>query len=65
MWVLCERCISAIKSRGEKVFIGDMISQDIEYDDDKKEWHQIYDPDEPIKKCEWCDEIEPDLFECL
>lgn len=65
MWLLCDRCISAIKARGEKVFVGDMISQDIEYDEEKGEWHQIYDCDEPIKKCEWCEEPNEELFECL
>lgn len=65
MWLLCDRCISAIKSRGEKVFIGDTISQDIEYDEKKGGWYNVHDPDEPIKKCEWCDEPDTELFECL
>ena len=65
MWHLCSNCIDAIKSRGEKVFVGDTIYQDIEYDKEKGEWKQKYDPDEPIMKCEWCEEIDATLFECI
>ena len=53
MWILCDRCIAAIKSRGENIFVGKMISQDIDYNEDKGEWYQLYDTDEPIQKCNW------------
>lgn len=64
-WCLCDRCIDAIRSRGEKVAVGDMISQDIDYDEEKDEWFQIYDEDEPILKCDWCGEVDCELYECL
>ena len=64
-WYLCKNCIDAIKSRGEKIFVGEMITQDIDYDEEKDEWFQKYDEDEPILKCEWCEEIDPELYECL
>ena len=63
-WLLCEHCIAAIKSRGEKVYVGSIISQDIDYNEEKETWTQIYDEDEPIKKCDWCGEIDPELYEC-
>lgn len=65
MICLCSYCIDAIKSRGEKVMVGDMITQDIDYDEKKDKWYQIYDEDEPIQKCDWCGEVDPELYECL
>lgn len=65
MWILCDRCITAIKSRGENIFVGKMISQDIDYNEDKGEWYQLYDTDEPIQKCNWCEEPNGELYECI
>lgn len=48
-WLLCRRCIDAIKSRGEIVYVGPQ-AYDCTYDDEEK-------------VCEWCEE-EDDLFEC-
>ena len=64
-WNLCRNCIDAIKSRGEKVFVGNMICQDIDYDEEKDEWYQTYDEDEPILKCDWCGEVDAELYECI
>ena len=61
-WILCEYCIEAIRSHGEKIFVGEMISQDIDYDEEKEEWVSEY--DEPIIKCDWCEEPSPELYEC-
>ena len=63
-WLLCKNCIAAIKSRGEKIFVGECISQDIEYDEEKGIWFQIYDEDEEILKCNWCEEENSELYEC-
>jgi hypothetical protein len=51
-WYLCQRCIDAIRSRGEKVFVGEPHWNDEEYDEDCIE-------------CEWCGEIESVVYECL
>lgn len=61
-WILCEHCIEAIRSRGEKIIILDTISQDIDYDEEKEQW--VSEDDEPILKCSWCGEPNPELFEC-
>lgn len=63
-WLLCSYCIAAIKSRGEKIFVGECISQDIDYDEEKEKWVQLYDEDEEILKCSWCEEENPELYEC-
>ena len=44
--LLCERCIEAIRSRGERVVVQDVYYQ--EYQDEYED---------PIK-CEWCNEVE-------
>ena len=49
---LCDRCIEAIKSRGEPVFVGRHIWQD-DVDDGE------------ITKCEWCEEEDIDVYECM
>ena len=49
MIYLCEHCIGAIRSRGEKVFVGEMLS-DFELDEGSK--------------CEWCEEEKTELYEC-
>lgn len=48
--ILCDGCIAAIRSRGEKILKGDSI-----------EW--VYET--PRKKCEWCEEYyeTSELFE--
>ncbi|MBO7070523.1 MAG: hypothetical protein J6W09_04440 [Bacteroidales bacterium] len=50
---LCENCILAIKSHGEKLAVGDIIEQDdVENEED-------YMP------CEWCDDNTQDIYECF
>lgn len=49
-WRLCDRCICAIKSRGEKLFVGDEVPFDEE--------------DDSTFICEWCEE-EATLYECI
>ena len=61
MWILCDRCIAAIKSRGENIFVGKRISQDIDYYEDKEQ----YDTDKSIQKCNWCEEPNEELYECI
>ncbi len=60
--ILCEHCIEAIRSRGEKLFVGEAIYQDIDYDEEKEEW--ISDDGKTILECEWCEEVDPTLYEC-
>ena len=48
---LCEYCIEAIRSRGEKLLVGDQY--DLEY--------EVY-ADEP-QVCEWCGEEADELYE--
>lgn len=48
--ILCESCIEAIRSRGEKVLVGERV-----YDCDESE--------EEETPCEWCGECD-DLYEC-
>lgn len=49
---LCSRCIDAIKSRGEKVYVGSTM--EFELDDD-------------VAKCDWCNEEydTDELYDCL
>lgn len=51
-WLLCQYCIDAIRSRGEKLFIGDCV-----VDGDYAEEDGDY-------ACEFCGEY-ADLYECL
>lgn len=60
--ILCEHCIEAIRSKGEKIYVGEMISQDISYDDEKEKWISKY--NESIIKCDWCKESDPTLYRC-
>ena len=46
---LCECCIAAIRSRGEKVFVGEEIDQE---DEDN------------LLTCEWCEDENDELYEC-
>ena len=48
--LLCQHCISAIRSRGEEVFVGDL-----EKDAEESE--------ETNMPCEWCGEYN-DLYDC-
>lgn len=67
---LCDRCIDAIKSRGEKIFVGNRIECG-EYD----EWNDWYlevveegkaqEKEEPLLECGWCEEGCSELYECL
>lgn len=54
---LCKRCIDAIKSRGEIVYVGPPVERDMEYIG--KDW-VISDG----LKCEWCEEDDDELFDC-
>lgn len=48
-WTLCKHCIEAIRSRGEKVFVGEEIDMD----------------ECPLARCEWCeDEDAGTLYNC-
>lgn len=46
---LCRRCIDAIKSRGEIVYVGPQV---FSVDDGEEE-----------EKCDWCEEVD-DLYDC-
>lgn len=56
--LLCEQCITAIKSRGEKVWVGPTVERDEDLDDDGN-W--IISDD---LKCEWCGETDDELYDC-
>ena len=47
---LCSNCIDAIKSRGEKIFVGDSMYFELDN----------------VGKCEWCEELfeASDLYDC-
>ena len=60
--ILCEHCIEAIRSRGEKIYVGEEIEQFIDYNEEKEEW--ISKDGEPILECEWCEEVDPTLYKC-
>ena len=49
--ILCKYCIDAIKSRAEKVFVGEQLS--------------YFEDDETPVKCEWCEEYYGEMYECL
>lgn len=48
--LLCKRCIDAIKSRGEDIWVGRLA-------------YSCDDAEEEEKKCDWCEEID-DLYDC-
>lgn len=50
MICLCKNCIAAIRSRGEKVMVGELLSD--------------YDEDDKPRKCEWCEEEGMEMYEC-
>ena len=54
IWCICDRCISAIKSRGEKIFVGSIVDPDEYFEENG----------EPLR-CEWCDEEDVDIYETL
>jgi len=60
--ILCKHCIEAIRSRGEEIYVGKQISQDIDYDEEKDEWVSLY--DETIIKCDWCKEADITMYDC-
>lgn len=47
---LCPRCIAAIRSHGEKVFVGESTYWDDDYSEDDV--------------CEWCEEGGEELYTC-
>lgn len=49
--ILCEYCIEELRSRGEKVLVGDRV-------------YRLEESEEENKPCEWCGEYD-DLFECV
>ena len=53
---LCPRCIEAIRSRGERIFVGNFIMSAEELEED---W-----ADDPDAVCEFCGEKD-DLYACL
>ena len=53
-WCICSNCISAIKSRGEKIFVGSLVDPDEYFEENG----------EPLR-CEWCDEEDVDVYETL
>ena len=56
--MLCEQCIAAIRSRGEKVWVGEEIERDEDVDDEGN-WFVCDD-----LKCEWCEQEKDELFDC-
>lgn len=56
--MLCEHCIAAIRSRGEKVWVGEEIERDEDIDDEGN-WFISDD-----LKCEWCEEQMDELYDC-
>ena len=55
---LCECCIEAIRSRGEKVYVGPEIERDEDIDAEGN-WYVSDD-----LTCEWCEEKDDVLFDC-
>lgn len=55
--ILCSQCIAAIRSRGEKIFVGELIEQDEDLVDGK--WITS----DKIK-CIWCNLPNVELYEC-
>ena len=49
-WRLCKYCIQAIRSRGERLFVG----AEVEFDED----------DPKTYTCQWCGE-EDTIYECI
>lgn len=56
--LLCEHCIEAIRSRGEKVWVGGEVERDEDVDDDGN-WYVCDD-----LKCGWCGETNDELYDC-
>jgi len=56
--LLCHYCIDAIKSRGEKIFVGGLVERELDLDEEGK-WF-VSDG----LKCEWCEEEYDELYEC-
>lgn len=57
---LCERCIAAIRSRGEKVFMLESLEHCEAYEDHDEE-------EQGLLTCEWCNEeyTKDCLFDCV
>ena len=53
MIYLCRNCIEAIRSRGEKLFVGHEVDFTEYADEHGKE-----------ASCEWCEDNEATLYEC-
>ena len=53
---LCEHCIAAIRSRGEKVFKLESL-----------EYSELYEDEQGFLTCEWCEEELPkaSLYDCV
>lgn len=55
---LCKRCIEAIRSHGEKVWVGPILEREMDVDDEGK-WFTS-----DGLTCEWCEEEVEDLYDC-
>lgn len=55
---VCQNCIDSIRSRGEKIMVGELISLDYEWNEDEGKWEDI------PQKCDLCEEENYDLYEC-
>lgn len=55
---LCSYCIEAIRSRGEKVYVGEKIEREMDIDTDG---HWLVDDE---LTCEWCEEENDELYDC-
>ena len=55
---LCKRCIDAIHSHGENVWVGPMLEREMDVDDEGK-WFTS-----DGLTCEWCEEEVEDLYDC-
>lgn len=57
---LCKNCIDAIRSRGEKVFVGKLVDP---YEFNEERGYEPEDETEMI--CDWCEEPSWELYECV
>ena len=56
---LCESCIGAIRSRGEKLAVIELAETEFEFDFDSQQWIEIFPP------CEWCEDEESITYNCI
>ena len=58
---ICKYCIEAMKGHGIKVYVGEIITQDLVQNDDGEFYSEI---GEEMQKCEHCEEVDDTLYEC-